>query len=225
MVIFQKIAHNLIKYLTLVNNNGILKIDPDKISHNNGYLEVDFMENESWRNVGIRIRFLRKENGLTLKQLAVGCGLSQNAISLVERGEVAPTILTLCKIAHALGVSASSLFQEFCSSEVILTRAVEGQNKPRPEIAFNALTKRCIQMPTYMGKGTGCSLPGRMNQMVLCISGTIEFMVDDSCYQLTPGDSLTFSAEAYHRWRNTGDETGVAVMVLSPQISTTGSGG
>jgi DNA-binding XRE family transcriptional regulator len=55
---------------------------------------------ESWRNVGHKIRYLRKADQLTIKQLAAGSGLSANAISLVERGEVAPTVETLCKVAR-----------------------------------------------------------------------------------------------------------------------------
>jgi transcriptional regulator with XRE-family HTH domain len=84
-------------------------------------------ERESWQNLGHRIRKLRKESQLTLKRLAAGCELSVNAISLIERGRVAPTVMTLCKIAHALGVSAGSLFQDIYPAEVILTRVTELQ--------------------------------------------------------------------------------------------------
>jgi len=179
-------------------------------------------ERESWRCVGKRIRNLRKENRLTLKQLAVGCDLSPNAISLVERGEVAPTVLTLCKIAHALGVSAGSFFHELCPTEVILTRAVQGRDQPQPENAFHLLAGRGFSTASFPREGSGCSLSGqmsstRMTQMVLCVSGPIEYDVDDQCYVLDPGDSLTFNGEAFHRWRNPGTETGVAVMVLTPQ--------
>ena len=80
---------------------------------------------ESWRNVGNKIRYLRKSSGLTLKQLARGCDLSANTISLVERSEVAPSIETLCKIATALGVAPSSLFLEVCRPKVVLQRVDE----------------------------------------------------------------------------------------------------
>lgn len=181
-------------------------------------------ESDSWRNVGKRIRLMRKDNGLTLKQLADGCDLSPNAISLVERGEVAPTVMTLCKIAHALGVSASSLFLDICSTDVILTRAMEGPEQTQQEIAVNILTKKGIQMPMYLGKSNSCSFAGSKTQMVLCVSGTIEYLVDEHCYLLNPGDSLTFNGGAFHRWRNSGLETGVAVMVLTPQTIPTNSG-
>lgn len=89
--------------------------------------ERKMTERESWRNIGRRIHELRKENQITLKQFADGCDLSANAISLVERGKVTPTVLALCKIAHALGVSPSSFFQDICPSEIILIRAKSAQ--------------------------------------------------------------------------------------------------
>lgn len=173
-------------------------------------------EDESWRNVGKQIRKLRKENGLTLKQLADGCDLSSNAISLVERGQVAPTVVTLCKIAHALGVSASSLFREFCATEVVLTRAGESGSGAQVETAFRLLgSGGNLVQPS--GKGSSCSIPCKRTEMILCVSGSIETIIDEQTYQLKPGDSLHFSGEAYHRWRNSGQETGVAVMVLIPE--------
>lgn len=183
------------------------------------------MERESWRNIGRRIRQLRKENNLTIRQLAVGCDLSPNAISLVERGEVAPTVLTLCKIAHALGVSASSLFQEVCATDVILTRAVKVQGKPLPESVFDLLKGRVDSKASSPTGEACCAHHGQMTQMVLCLCGTIEYQVDDRCYLLNPGDNLTFHGEAFHRWRNPGTEPGVAVMVLTPQLEQNNPGG
>lgn len=174
-------------------------------------------ERESWRNVGRRIRLVRKENNLTLKQLAAGCDLSPNAISLVERGEVAPTVVTLCKIAHALGVSASSFFQEVCSPEIVLTRVCAGEAEQTiPQRVFSSLSGR-VEPNHLSDKGNSvCSMP-KMVQTVLCVCGAVEYEVDDQIYRLNPGDTLSFNGQAFHRWRNPGTDAGVAVMVLSPE--------
>jgi transcriptional regulator with XRE-family HTH domain len=181
-------------------------------------------EQESWRNVGKRIRIARKENGLTIRQLAAGCGLSSNAISLVERGEVAPTVLTLCKIAHALGVSASSLFQEACATQVVITRADAGQYPAHPETILHVLSKKDVSIPAFLGHGTRCSGMTRLTQMILCIGGSIEYEVGEQSYCLNPGDSLTLNGEAFHRCRNSGPQTGIAVMVLTPCCCTDSPG-
>jgi transcriptional regulator with XRE-family HTH domain len=173
-------------------------------------------ERESWRNVGQRIRMVRKENHLTLKQLAKGCDLSPNAISLVERGEVAPTVVTLCKLAHALGVSASSFFQEICSPQVVLTRAQSGASEqPVSQRALCSLAGAVTPRALPQDERSVCSAPGLLAQMVLCVCGMVEYEVDDQVYRLNPGDTLSFNGQAFHRWRNPGTQAGVAVMVLS----------
>ena len=174
---------------------------------------------ESWRNVGSKIRHLRKSNGLTLKQLARGCDLSANTISLVERSEVAPNVDTLCKIATALGVSPSSLFLEVCKPQVILQRADKTQNE-------TSVAGQTLQILATAPSGTGCvqvthkapsseSLTDRRHS-ILCLSGQVELELDGQAYSLNPGDSLAFNSDAFHRWHNTSKGTGIAVLVLPP---------
>ena len=60
--------------------------------------------------IGIKIRQLRKERTLTLKQLANKTALSVSLISQIELGKSAASVSTLRKLATALGVSMSHLF-------------------------------------------------------------------------------------------------------------------
>jgi transcriptional regulator with XRE-family HTH domain len=57
--------------------------------------------------LGRRIRSLRAERHLTLKQVEEACGLSATHLSEVERGRTSPTIGALTRIASALGRPAS----------------------------------------------------------------------------------------------------------------------
>ena len=174
---------------------------------------------ESWRNVGNKIRYLRKSNGLTLKQLAHGCGLSANTISLVERSEVAPSIETLCKIANALGVSPSSLFLEVCRPGVVLQRAddigsgtdVTGQTL---QILTGSLPASGCALATPKTKASPIGSPSNKRYSILCLSGQVELELDGQNYCLDPGDSLAFNSDAFHRWHNTGAATGVAVLII-----------
>lgn len=60
--------------------------------------------------VGGRLRERRQAEGLTLKQLANRTGLSVSLISQIELGKSAASVATLRKLATALGVSLSGLF-------------------------------------------------------------------------------------------------------------------
>ena len=175
---------------------------------------------ESWRNVGQRIRNLRKANRLTLRQLAKGSGMSVNAISLVERGEVAPTVETLCKIASALGVSASYFFQEVCHNEVIVVRTRGGQSVMPTDNVLHNLSCEVWAQESGVAVGnpnwdSGDS-PGFFKQTFLCLSGAVQCETNHKLYQLEAGDSMIFNGQVMHRWKNHGEEMAVAIVVFSP---------
>ena len=172
---------------------------------------------ESWHNVGQRIRHLRKKHGLTLKQLATGCDLSTNAISLIERGEVAPTVATLCKIASALGASASSFLQELCPSEVVLMRA-EDEGQPAQKLAGNLFDPSIFASPPLGFCKTGSVKTGGNRQYALCLCGQIEFE-DNDCqsHLLNAGDRLLCNGNALQRWHNPSGETAIVVLVVPGQ--------
>ena len=70
-------------------------------------------EEELHRRIGEIVRRLRKENALTLKQLARRTGLSPSLLSQIERAESSASVSSLYKIATGLGVKITVLFGEF----------------------------------------------------------------------------------------------------------------
>lgn len=65
--------------------------------------------------VGENIRNLRLARGMSQEKLALRAGMNTSYLGQVERGEKSPTIVSLEKIAHALGIEIKELF-EFASS-------------------------------------------------------------------------------------------------------------
>ena len=179
---------------------------------------------ETWHEVGNKIRYLRKSSGLTLKQLARGCDLSANTISLVERSEVSPSIETLCKIANALGVSPSSLFLEVCKPRVVLQRAdaldddFDIAEHTLQILATSPQTAGCALATAKEVVSSSESLSTRRHS-ILCLCGQVELELDGQNYCLNPGDSLAFDSDAYHRWRSTGSTTGIAVLIIPNNTS------
>lgn len=62
------------------------------------------------RQIGERIRELRKARGLSQDKLAYAIPLDRAHIGSIERGIKAPTVLTLLRIADALEVEVGELF-------------------------------------------------------------------------------------------------------------------
>ena len=61
--------------------------------------------------LGMRIRYLRKQKGMSQLDLALEADVNKNYISDLERGSRNPSILVLERIAKALNVSLENLFQ------------------------------------------------------------------------------------------------------------------
>lgn len=59
-----------------------------------------------------RVRRLRAEAGLTLKQLSERSGVSISALSNIENGKVSPTYERIVALARGLGVDVGYLFQD-----------------------------------------------------------------------------------------------------------------
>ena len=62
--------------------------------------------------LGQRLRFLRKENHLTLKELSQLADLSVPYLSDMERGVVNPSVDTLQKVAKAYDITVKELFND-----------------------------------------------------------------------------------------------------------------
>lgn len=58
-----------------------------------------------------RIRALRKENRLTVQELAYRCDMERSNLSRIESGRTNLTVKTLCTICNALGVSLRDLLR------------------------------------------------------------------------------------------------------------------
>jgi transcriptional regulator with XRE-family HTH domain len=78
---------------------------------------------------GERLRELRAERGLSLREVGERGGPNKDTMSLIERGVHRPQPQTLGRIAEALGMSVSSLRFELETAELPLGEASPSQEK------------------------------------------------------------------------------------------------
>ena len=62
--------------------------------------------------VGLKMKHTRLLKGLTLKQLAELAGCSESVLSRIENGNANPSIKMMHRVALALDLPVSGLFQE-----------------------------------------------------------------------------------------------------------------
>ena len=61
------------------------------------------------KQLGMRIRFLRKQRNLSIEDLSLEAGVNRNYLSDLERGMRNPSLKVLSRIAKALKISISEL--------------------------------------------------------------------------------------------------------------------
>lgn len=85
--------------------------------------------------LGVRIRTVRKAAGLTQEQLAEVADISVNFMGYVERGQRAPSIQTLERIAQGLDVHPKNLFDflEDESNELLCETLIAALRKCTPD--------------------------------------------------------------------------------------------
>ena len=63
------------------------------------------------KQLGYRIRYLRQNKGLSIEALALEANINRNYLGDLERGMRNPTVVVLNRIAKALEVDLSTLFE------------------------------------------------------------------------------------------------------------------
>ena len=72
----------------------------------------DPVRSEEVRRFGLLLARHRRGRGLTQARLAEHAGMHHNAVSLIERGRLSPTLTSLLALSRALGVPLAGLMAD-----------------------------------------------------------------------------------------------------------------
>jgi transcriptional regulator with XRE-family HTH domain len=166
--------------------------------------------------LGGRIQAFRLDRDLTLQALADAAGVSVSMLSSVERGQKAPTIVVLARIADGLGVPLTALVAPADDQRVIVRRAADQDVVDEP-----GGWQRAILTPVVPGVNfewirstlpPGCDAgefpayaPGS-HEFVSVHSGMLRLAVGERIVDLAAGDSVYFAADVPHAYANPGTE-------------------
>lgn len=75
--------------------------------------------------LGLKVRSLRENAGLTQEDLAVFCDVSWRTISNLERGQVVPDLLMICKIAERFDIGLDEMLDIQVQNRKTLSRIAE----------------------------------------------------------------------------------------------------
>lgn len=175
--------------------------------------------------VGRRVRELRNRHALSLRMLAERSGLNVNTLCLIEGGKSSPSVGTLQQLAYALEVPITAFFEsEPVEKKVVFTAAGQGMQVTAGNTQMQNLGKDLTgnQLQPFLiklepGAGSGAQkIVHTGYEFVYCVSGIVQYRIEEQEYLLRSGDSLVFEAHLPHCWQNTGDTPAEILLVFNP---------
>ncbi len=163
--------------------------------------------------IGREVRNFRRQQGMTVADLATVTGLSIGMLSKIENGNTSPSLTTLQVLSHAFSVPVTAFFRsyeerreaqhvkagEHLEIERRGTRAGHqyhllghiGSNNSGVVVEpyMITLSKESDTFPTFQHGGL---------ELLFMLEGEVDYRHGEQVYPLRPGDSLFFDADAPH---------------------------
>lgn len=161
--------------------------------------------------VGETLHQFRSQQDLTLAEVAARAGISKGMLSKIENGQ-STSLDTLHKLAEALGIGLSTLFQRFDTPDGAAQHVRKGEGlevvrrgtrvkhtyhllaaERGPRRHFEpflvTLTDKSEIFPRFEHPGT---------EFIYILEGRIVYRHGNQTYPLAPGDALTFRGDVPH---------------------------
>ncbi|SDI80714.1 helix-turn-helix domain-containing protein [Alteribacillus bidgolensis] len=164
--------------------------------------------------LGNLIKRLRKEKKMTLKEVSEKTNLSISFLSQVERSLCSITLLSLRKLSEALGVSPSYFFPDTIQIDKdMIRRATEKQTEHKSSFTYSDLSGNVsnplftpILVTLLPGDKRGTPFSHEGQEFIYVINGIMTIILDDTEYDLYPGDSIHMDSTRPHNWFNKTDK-------------------
>src|SRR3990172_11017784 len=172
-----------------------------------------------------RLKKLREESKLSLRDLGERTGLSASFLSQVELGQVSPSIASLENIAIALNVHITHFFDDQTKPDSIVMRKNERKriysqgSKAIIQPLAHKISKKKIEpfMLTLEIGGESGEHPYSSHhgeEFGIIINGKVSFILDGKEYTLGKGDSVYFNSTRPHKWENVGKKEAIIMLVI-----------
>ena len=179
----------------------------------NPHKTPQFREKELVAAIGRQARVFRKQRGWTIAQFAAEMSVSEGMISKIENGQVSPSLSMLQLLSNTLSVPLTALFQGFDEQRPVMhVKAGEGVEADRAgtraghhytllghlsaqssgvivEPYLITLSETSDTFETFQHVGM---------EFIYMLEGQVAYRHGDQTFDLSPGDSLYFDADAPH---------------------------
>ncbi|MFF2445547.1 helix-turn-helix domain-containing protein [Neobacillus sp. NPDC058068] len=173
-----------------------------------------------------KIKDLRLQNGLTLKELSERTELSISFLSQIERGTTSLAITSLKKIADALNTKISEFFDDPPNGNYMVKKndqkPFQIKSSESTYVRLNGeFTGRTLEpiMVTYAPSQKQTQKFGHPGEeFYYVLKGFVIFHIDGKEYVVREGDSIHFPSTCPHTVENPFNEESILLSVLTPVI-------
>lgn len=175
-------------------------------------------------DVGVNLRLLRQDRGLTLQDLAERSGVSKAMLNQIEAGKSSPSIALAWKIANGLGVPFGALLGEAMPGDFLV------HPRAQVQVLYSEDRRLCTRALFPPGDARAAELyelalePGAVEnaqshlpgtrEQIYVTAGQLTVETAENRAELAAGDVLFFCADRPHRYHNPGRGTARFVLVM-----------
>jgi DNA-binding transcriptional MerR regulator/mannose-6-phosphate isomerase-like protein (cupin superfamily) len=180
-----------------------------RLTARNGDERAASASNQTEQRVAQRLKSMRGQLGLTVRQVAARTGLSASYVSSVENGYTRPSVAGLLKLSQAYGANILSFYGPSPEPRRRLVRAgaaeVIAMGEPGVGVALLTPHEGAIELHLFElapGASSGGSYRHDGDEFWYVLGGTLGVWVADEFFRLEAGDCLSFASTDQHRFAN-----------------------
>lgn len=178
-------------------------------------------------DVGYRLKEVRKNAGLSQRELAKRAGVTNSTISMIEKNSVSPSVSSLKKVLSGIPISLMDFFDTGESSGAgmpITYKAEDFLDSSVGELEWKLIGKffpnrkmsfMVERLPPGADTGEGMYMH-EGEEVGYVLSGKLELTVGGEVHVLAAGEGYYFDSRNEHRFRNPFDEACSIVSCTTP---------
>jgi len=185
------------------------------------------MQEDVFIQISKRIKNCRKEQGITVQELANRADVTKGFISQIENSRTIPSLMVLIQIIKALGIDLNSFFKDIGieneRAPILVKRKGDYEYFEKEDAIgfhYNRIFTKSIKNSTVdivlLTLDPNSSRPLVTTdafEYKYLISGEVKFNFEDQQIEFHQGDSILFDGRIPHSPQNTGTEKAVMIAV------------
>jgi DNA-binding transcriptional MerR regulator len=171
--------------------------------------------------IGVHLRRLRTQRGLSLSRVAIAVGISVGFLSALERSYMSASVSTLRKLARFYKTNILDFFDAAESNSRLVSAEKRKVLETGPGVRMELLAWGNTVMEPHLFRispraGSGESYTHEGEEFLHVLQGELHISVAEAEYRLKAGDSFYFESATPHRWFNPGRTETRVLWVNTP---------